>query len=76
MSWITVHGRTKDQRNQPVNLEAIRTIKDSVSCPVIANGDVRSLDDVERIADVTGVNGKCSVIIEQSKCTAIDSTKI
>lgn len=57
VSWISVHGRTKDQRAQPVNLEAIQTIKDSVSCPVVANGDVRSLDDANRVADVTGVNG-------------------
>ena len=26
-SFITVHGRTREQRGQPVNLEAIRTIK-------------------------------------------------
>ena len=30
-SFITVHGRTREQRGQPVNLEAIRTIKQVVS---------------------------------------------
>lgn len=57
VSWVTVHGRTKEQRGQPVNFEAIRTIKDSLQCPVIANGDIRSEEDVERIAELTGVNG-------------------
>lgn len=57
VSWITVHGRTKEQRGQPVNFEAIKTIKDSLQCPVIANGDINSLEDVQRIAELTGVNG-------------------
>ena len=30
-SFITVHGRTREQRGQPVNLEAIKTIKQVVS---------------------------------------------
>lgn len=56
-SWVTVHGRTKEQRAQPVNLEAIKIIKDSLQCPVIANGDIKSLEDAEKIAEFTGVNG-------------------
>ncbi len=57
MSWIAVHGRTKEQRCQPVNLEAIRLIRESVSVPVIANGDVRSLEDAVRVTEETGVHG-------------------
>ncbi|CAG2254673.1 DUS4 [Mytilus edulis] len=30
---------------------------DSLQCPVIANGDINSLEDVQRIAELTGVNG-------------------
>ncbi len=26
-SYVTVHGRTKDQRSEPVNLEAIKAVK-------------------------------------------------
>jgi 2,4-dienoyl-CoA reductase-like NADH-dependent reductase (Old Yellow Enzyme family) len=47
-----------EQRAQPVNLEAIKIIKDSLQCPVIANGDIKSLEDAEKIAEFTGVNGQ------------------
>ncbi|XP_076469309.1 tRNA-dihydrouridine(20a/20b) synthase [NAD(P)+]-like [Babylonia areolata] len=59
-SWITVHGRTKDQRAQPVNYDAIRIIKDSVSVPVVANGDVKSSSDVTTIVEKTGADGVMS----------------
>lgn len=57
VSFISVHGRTKDQRCQPVDLEAVRTIKESVVVPVVANGDIRSLDDANRVHFNTGVDG-------------------
>ncbi|XP_048863870.1 tRNA-dihydrouridine(20a/20b) synthase [NAD(P)+]-like isoform X1 [Brienomyrus brachyistius] len=57
VSWVTVHGRTVEERHQPVHYDAIRTIKDSVSIPVIANGDVKSLKDVESTCLRTGVDG-------------------
>lgn len=58
VSWITVHGRTSEERHQPVHYDAIKTIKDSVSVPVIANGDIKYLRDVESIHQLTGVDGK------------------
>ncbi|KPP74812.1 tRNA-dihydrouridine(20a/20b) synthase-like [Scleropages formosus] len=57
VSWVTVHGRTVDERHQPVHYDAIRTIKDSLSIPVIANGDVKNLRDVESTYLRTGVDG-------------------
>ncbi|XP_060901745.1 tRNA-dihydrouridine(20a/20b) synthase [NAD(P)+]-like [Labrus mixtus] len=57
VSWITVHGRTSEERHQPVHYDAIKTIKDSVSVPVIANGDIKNLRDVESIHQLTGVDG-------------------
>ncbi|XP_049433008.1 B-cell receptor-associated protein 29-like isoform X2 [Epinephelus fuscoguttatus] len=58
VSWITVHGRTAEERHQPVHYDAIKTIKDSVSIPVIANGDIKYLRDVESTHQLTGVDGR------------------
>lgn len=58
VSWITVHGRTADERHHPVHYDAIKTIKDSLCIPVIANGDIKTLKDVESIHELTGVDGK------------------
>ncbi|XP_060078563.1 tRNA-dihydrouridine(20a/20b) synthase [NAD(P)+]-like [Ylistrum balloti] len=56
-SWITVHGRTPSQRTQPVNIEAIKLIKENVNIPVVANGDIKSLEDSHMIRERTGVDG-------------------
>ncbi|XP_058047737.1 tRNA-dihydrouridine(20a/20b) synthase [NAD(P)+]-like isoform X3 [Ahaetulla prasina] len=57
VSWISVHGRSVEERHQPVHYDAIRTIKDSISIPVVANGDVKSLKDVAGIHQRTGADG-------------------
>ena len=56
-SFLTVHGRTVDQRSDPVNLEAIKDIVNAVSVPVIANGDITNLEEAERVQELTGVKG-------------------
>lgn len=55
--FITVHGRRRDQRRDPVNWEAVKTIKDSLKIPVIANGDIRSTTDADKVVQETGVDG-------------------
>lgn len=57
VSFISVHGRTKDERCQPVNFDAIQTVKDAVTVPVVANGDIKSLEDAEKVQAETGVDG-------------------
>ena len=47
VSFLSVHGRTIKQKSteaEPVDLEAIKTIRQSVQLPVVANGDVFSLE--------------------------------
>lgn len=56
-SWLSVHGRTSKQRKEPVNYEAIKTIKQSLQIPVVANGDIKSETDIEKVKAMTGVDG-------------------
>lgn len=58
VSWITVHGRTVEERHQPVHYDAIKMIKENVSIPIVANGDIRSLKEAENVWQMTGTDGK------------------
>lgn len=54
-SLITIHGRTKsDGFTGKVNLDYIKMVKESVSIPVIGNGDVKSYQDYKTMLDYTG----------------------
>eukprot|EP00771_Trimastix_marina_P004203 gnl/Trimastix_PCT/95.p1 GENE.gnl/Trimastix_PCT/95~~gnl/Trimastix_PCT/95.p1 ORF type:complete len:383 (+),score=54.55 gnl/Trimastix_PCT/95:302-1450(+) len=60
-SLLTVHGRRPRQpASTPVDLEAIKRVKESISIPVIANGNVFSPADVVRTQELTGANGVMS----------------
>ncbi|KAM5235952.1 tRNA-dihydrouridine(20a/20b) synthase [NAD(P)+]-like isoform 1-T1 [Ctenodactylus gundi] len=58
VSWVTIHGRTVEERHQPVHYDAIKIIKENISIPVIANGDIRSLKEAENVWQITGTDGK------------------
>lgn len=57
-AMISVHGRTKKQGYQgKANWDAIAEIKQNVKIPVLANGDVNSLADIQKIIKVTNCDG-------------------
>jgi len=63
VDFITVHGRTKRQKStEPVNLEGMKLVKEVSTVPVLANGDVFSIEDANRIVAATGVDGKKKLI--------------
>lgn len=55
---IAVHGRTREQfYTGRADWEIIGEVKRAVKIPVIANGDVRTFDDLDKIRAVTGCDG-------------------
>jgi tRNA-dihydrouridine synthase B len=58
VDFIAVHGRTRAGKYKaPVDYEAIKEIKDSVSIPVIANGDIDSYEKAKWVLEYTGADG-------------------
>lgn len=61
VDFITVHGRMRSTpSSKPVNLAAIRAVKEVARVPVLANGDVFTLACVQRSVKETGVDGVMS----------------
>ncbi|MBR6689243.1 MAG: tRNA dihydrouridine synthase DusB [Clostridia bacterium] len=56
VSMLTVHGRTRDQYYTGIaDLEGIKEVKESVSIPVVGNGDVVDVESAKRMFE-TGVD--------------------
>ena len=53
-SAISVHGRTRSQGySGTVDLDIIKRVKESVSIPVIGNGDIRDVNSARRMMEYT-----------------------
>jgi len=56
--FIAVHGRTRSGKfSAPVDYDAIKEIKEAISIPVIANGDIDSYDKAQWVLEHTGSDG-------------------
>lgn len=57
-SWVTVHGRRKEQKpSEDIDPESIKLVKEALSVPVIANGNIFTLQEAEHLHEITGANG-------------------
>ncbi len=58
VSAIIVHGRTREEFfSGNVDLDIIKQVKESVSIPVIGNGNIFNDEDAVRMFEYTGVDG-------------------
>jgi tRNA-dihydrouridine synthase C len=54
-SWITIHGRTKEQGyTPPAYWKPIGEVRRSVGVPVVANGEIWSLSELKRCQEESG----------------------
>lgn len=56
--FVSVHGRTRAGKYKaPVDYDAIKAMKEAVSIPVIANGDIKDYDKAKEVLEYTKANG-------------------
>ncbi|XP_011160285.1 tRNA-dihydrouridine(20a/20b) synthase [NAD(P)+]-like isoform X1 [Solenopsis invicta] len=48
-SFLTVHARTPKMRNEPIDLDSLKFLRDHVQLPLVANGDAKSLETAKSL---------------------------
>lgn len=57
-SYLTVHARTRFERHEPIHLEELKLVAETANTmPIVANGDLFTLKDCEKIYETTKVKG-------------------
>jgi tRNA-dihydrouridine synthase 4 len=57
-SYLTIHARTKYERHEPIHLDQLQIAAESVhQMPVVANGDLFSLEECEKMVQQAKVKG-------------------
>ncbi|KAL2522579.1 FMN-linked oxidoreductase superfamily protein [Forsythia ovata] len=60
---LAVHGRTRDEKDGKkfrANWNVIKAVRNAVRIPVLANGNIRHMDDVRECLEETGAEGVLS----------------
>lgn len=56
-SFLTIHARTPEMRYEPIHLDDLKIVRDSVRLPLIANGDVKNLENAQKLYKATNCQG-------------------